>query len=59
MCIRRDTTGFWGKSLCYNVHGFDVKLSRVDSVVIVVSSLKALMTNEAKNVRVKDAIVSL
>ena len=37
---------------------FDVKLTRDDSVVIVVSSLMALMTDQVPNVRVKAAIMS-
>ena len=38
---------------------FDVKLARDDSVVIVVSSLMALMTDQVPNMRVKAAIMSL
>ena len=37
---------------------FDVKLARDDSVVIVVSSLMALMTDQVPNVRVKAVIMS-
>ena len=38
---------------------FDVKLARDDSVVIVVSSLMALMPDQVPNVRVTAAIMSL
>ena len=37
---------------------FDVKLARDDSVVIVVSSLMVLTTDQVPNVRVKAAIMS-
>ena len=38
---------------------FDEKLARDDSVVIVVSSLMALMTDQVPNMRVKAVIMSL
>lgn len=55
-------TGF-GKSICYEVlpFVFDVKLARVDSVVIVVSPLVSLMTDQTRSLRsrgVKAAIMS-
>ena len=55
-------TGF-GKSLCYEVlpFVFDVKLARLDSVVIVVSPLVSLMTDQTRSLRsrgVKTAIMS-
>ena len=37
---------------------FDVKLAQDDSVVIVVSSFMALMTDQVPNVRVKAVIMS-
>ena len=55
-------TGF-GKSICYEIlpFVFDVKLARMDSVVIVVSPLVSLMTDQTRSLRsrgVKAAIMS-
>ena len=57
--IRRDSVyALVLVSHCVIPFVFDVKLTRDDSVVIVVSSLMALMTDQVPNVRVKAAIMS-
>ena len=57
--IRRDSVyALVLVSHCVIPFVFDVKLARDDSVVIVVSSLMALMTDQVSNVRVKAAIMS-
>ena len=57
--IRRDSVyALVLVSYCVIPFVFDVKLARDDSVVIVVSSLMALMTDQVPNVRVKAAIMS-
>ena len=58
MRIRRDSYALVLVSHCVIPFVFDVKLARDDSVVIVVSSLMALMTDQVPNVRVKAAIMS-
>ena len=57
--IRRDSVyALVLVSHCVIPFVFDVKLARDDSVVIVVSSLMALMTDQVPNVSVKAAIMS-
>ena len=57
--IRRDSIyALVMVSHCVIPFVFDVKLAQDDSVVIVVSSLMALMTDQVPNVRVKAAIMS-
>ena len=59
MSIRRDSVyALVLVSHCVIPFVFDVKLARDDSIVIVVSSLMALMTDQVPNVRVKAAIMS-
>ena len=60
MSIRRDSVyALVLVSHCVIPFVFDVKLPQDDSVVIVVSSFMALMTDQVPNVRVKAAIMSL
>ena len=57
--IRRDSVyALVLVSHCVILFVFDMKLARDDSVVIVVSSLMALMTEQVPNVRVKAVIKS-
>ena len=57
--IRRDSVyALVLVSHCVIPFVFDVKLAREDSVVIVVSSLMVLMTDQVPNVRVKAVIMS-